>query len=55
LRIVVRSGAQVRARVAEPNWEAVDAVRRDVRTLSDESIETFRLLLTSLDTQRRSS
>jgi DNA-binding MarR family transcriptional regulator len=53
LRIVMLSRAHVKTRVAAPNWEAVEAARRDVHTLSDESIETFRLLLASLEAERR--
>jgi len=55
LRVVVRSTAPVRARVAEPNWETVEAARRDVHTLSDESIETFRVLLSSLEAEKQAS
>jgi len=52
LRIVARSTRQF-APQSGPNWETVDAARRDVRTLSDESIDAFRLLLTSLEAGRR--
>jgi hypothetical protein len=52
-RIVARSTVHLKARAAEPNWEAVEAARRDVRTLSDESIQTFQLLLASLEARRR--
>lgn len=55
LRIVLRSTARMRARVAEPNWETVEAARRDVHTLSHESIEAFRLLLASLEAERRAT
>jgi len=55
LRIVLRSTAHLRARVGEPNWESVEAARRDVHTLSDESIEAFRLLLAALDAERRAT
>ena len=53
LRVVMRSRVNLHARTAEPNWENVEAARRDVRTLSDESIETFRLLLASLEAESR--
>jgi len=55
LRVVVRSTAHLKARAAEPNWETVESARRDVHTLSDESIETFRLLLTSFEAERQAS
>ena len=50
LYIVVRSTSRLKVRPEQPDWEAVEAARRDVRILSDESIEAFRLLLASLQT-----
>src|SRR5262245_28373401 len=44
LHVVVRSTARLKTRPAEPDWEALDAARRDARTLSKESIEAFSLL-----------
>lgn len=55
LRVVVRSKVQSSAQDVLVNWQAVEAARHDVHTLSDESIATFRLLLESLDTERSMS
>jgi hypothetical protein len=55
LHVVMRSTARPNAREADLNWQAVEAARRDIHTLSDESIATFRLLLTSLESQRSRS
>ncbi len=38
---------------AEGEWQNIEAMRHDLHTLSDESLESFRLLLTSLAAERR--
>jgi hypothetical protein len=52
-RVMVRSSAQLKQRPAEPEWDRVVASRQDMRTLSQESLEALRLLLISLDAERR--
>ena len=37
----------------QPDWEQLRAARHDVRVLSDESLETFRVLLMSMAAERR--
>jgi hypothetical protein len=39
------------AAVAE--WDQIEALQRDIHTLSDESIESFRMLLASLNAERK--
>lgn len=36
---------------AEKEWEQIDAIRKDFQTLTDESMESLRVLLTSLSSQ----
>jgi hypothetical protein len=42
-----------RKRSAELEWDAIAAARADLRTLSTESLQTFRVLLVSLSTEPR--
>jgi hypothetical protein len=43
-----RSGPEMQSR-----WEHIDAARRDVRTLTDETIEAFRALVMSMAAERK--
>ena len=43
----------VRWRRPAPEWNSVSAVRHDTGTLTDEALLTFRILLVSLDAERR--
>jgi len=48
MRYLFGAKERIRASSAASEWEAVVAVRNDLRTLSDESVESFKALLTSL-------
>jgi hypothetical protein len=57
-RLVAHSTARVResgpaAIDVKPEWDQLKAARHDVRVLSDESLETFRVLLMSMAAERR--
>jgi len=57
-RIVAHSTGRVRQLGPEtidvkPEWDQLRAARHDVRVLSDESLETFRVLLMSMAAERR--
>jgi hypothetical protein len=54
LSVVLRATQRAKqTRPAEPEWQQLEAARRDVRTLSDEWLESFRVLLMSLAAERR--
>jgi hypothetical protein len=54
LSVVLRATQRAKqTRPAEPEWHQLEAARRDVRTLSDEWLESFRILLMSLAAERR--
>jgi hypothetical protein len=54
LRVVTGATQRVKqTRPAEPEWRELDAARRDARTLSDEWLESFRVLLVSLAAEPR--
>jgi hypothetical protein len=57
MRYLFRSTGRIAAGAAhaEQEWRQVDVLRHDFRTLSTESLESFRILLTSLSAQRRPS
>jgi len=54
-RIALRSTDRIRTGSpdGDSEWQQIEAVRKDLHTLSDESLETFRILLTSLAAERR--
>ncbi len=57
-RLVAQSTSRVRgagpgALDLEPEWNQIRAARHDMRVLSDESLETFRILLMSMAAERR--
>jgi hypothetical protein len=54
VRVVTSSTAASRTRPeVKPLWEHLDAARRDVRTLTDETVEAFRVLVMSLAAERK--
>jgi hypothetical protein len=54
LGVVMRATQRAKqTRPAEPEWHQLEAARHDVRALSDEWLESFRILLTSLAAERR--
>jgi hypothetical protein len=54
MRVVTRATAGVKATPeASPEWQSLEAARKDVRVLSEESLETFRVLLMSMEAERR--
>ena len=56
LRVVARSTQRAKlTRPAEPEWQRLEAARHDVRALSGESLESFRVLLLSISAERRTS
>jgi hypothetical protein len=54
MRVVTRATVGLQAAPeASPEWKSLEAARKDVRTLSEESLETFRVLLMSMEAERR--
>ena len=54
VRVVTQSTAASRNHPdVKPLWEHLDAARRDVRTLTDETVEAFRVLVMSLAAERK--
>ena len=44
---------ELRGFVAEREWEQIQMIREDFQTLTDESLESLKVLLTSLAAERR--
>ena len=54
MRVVTRATGQARsAPEVSPEWKTLEAARKDVRTLSEDSLEAFRVLLVSMEAERR--
>ena len=54
-RFLVRTASRIRVRglSADPHWDRVASARADLRTLSNESLRTFRALVVSLAAEQR--
>jgi len=54
-RFLLHSTERIATRQPESDreWEQIEAIRRDFQTLTDESLESLKLLLTSLAAERR--
>jgi hypothetical protein len=57
MRFLVRSTRRIvaRERETEREWEQIHAIRHDFQALTDESLESLRLLLTALDANARAT
>jgi hypothetical protein len=54
MRVVTRATGDARDRPdASPEWKTLESARKDVRTLSEDSLEAFRVLLVSMEAERR--